>query len=499
MSPIVMISPFMAVRMISNAAVFPEPGIPTTPTTVMCSCMMRCNPAGLINVQSINVLSYMVIIRGLEESEFLSKLYPLLERCFEGSKEDKRFYNLHHERPYNAPAWDYSRIALVDGQLVSHVGIWSFTMSVPGGFKMPSGGIRDVCTDPAFRRRGLGHLLLEDALSFMRSKDMAFSVLYAGPRQFYRQKGWEVAIPGYRFTLDASRITCKGEGDHAFTINETTSEQLVHGIFRMRKATNAFLWFVVERDIGYLERMIDISLQDPNQHVVSCSDSTGHLEGYALLKVNPRNERSSVQILEARFTTGSATRSKGIIDAFLAFIKDRFDPGSISVQLSPNHDITRRMMGLGALDRSSLLTGCMVQVVSTRVFLEVLLGGINHMLRAQPASIPSTSISCRFIVRIGTKINSTPERRPCRIFFNLDPSDGIPRFELAGGNECKEESHVPEVSMSRETFLSVLFSPILTVGDALDEGLIQAPRSLHAVIKLMLDHASWDLEPRDYF
>ena len=97
----------------------------------------------------------MVIIRGLKKSEFPLKLYELLELCFTGSREDKRFYKLHSERPYSIPDWKYSRVLLKDGKIISHVGIWHGVFQLAGGELIPFGGIRDVCTHPEYRKQGL--------------------------------------------------------------------------------------------------------------------------------------------------------------------------------------------------------------------------------------------------------------------------------------------------------------------------------------------------------
>nr|MDO8110349.1 GNAT family N-acetyltransferase [Candidatus Sigynarchaeota archaeon] len=98
-------------------------------------------------------------IRGLKGSEFLSALYPLLEKSFVGSHESGVFFKLHAERPYDEPSWEYSRVGFIDGKMVAHVGIWRFTM-LAHGIAFSCGGIRDVCTDPAFRKQKLGHQIL---------------------------------------------------------------------------------------------------------------------------------------------------------------------------------------------------------------------------------------------------------------------------------------------------------------------------------------------------
>jgi len=84
--------------------------------------------------------------------------------------------------------WDTSRIAVADGRIVGHIGIWGHTRLV-GRAKVTSGGLGTVCTHPDVRGTGLGRILMEAVLDSMKECGYDTSFM-AGIPDFYARFGW---------------------------------------------------------------------------------------------------------------------------------------------------------------------------------------------------------------------------------------------------------------------------------------------------------------------
>lgn len=84
--------------------------------------------------------------------------------------------------------WDASRIGLVDGQLVTHYGVWGYPMRV-GGATLRCGGIGAVCTHPDFRKRGHLDATARASIDAMRDAGYDLSLLF-GIDGFYDRFGY---------------------------------------------------------------------------------------------------------------------------------------------------------------------------------------------------------------------------------------------------------------------------------------------------------------------
>jgi predicted N-acetyltransferase YhbS len=82
-------------------------------------------------------------------------------------------------------------VARDEGRIVATVHACGFEL-VFGSARVPCGGIGNVSTDPAYRKRGLARRLLDDAHGLMRARGLPVSVLTTGIQDFYRPMGYEV-------------------------------------------------------------------------------------------------------------------------------------------------------------------------------------------------------------------------------------------------------------------------------------------------------------------
>jgi len=80
------------------------------------------------------------------------------------------------------------RVIEMEGRLVARVGILDRRMHYEGA-TLRVGAICGVCTDPAFRGRGLLRRLLEDATGFLRERAFDVSLLFGEPA-YYGGSGW---------------------------------------------------------------------------------------------------------------------------------------------------------------------------------------------------------------------------------------------------------------------------------------------------------------------
>ncbi|MEL7086888.1 MAG: GNAT family N-acetyltransferase [Planctomycetota bacterium] len=84
--------------------------------------------------------------------------------------------------------WDASRIGLIDGQLVTHYGVWGYDMRV-GRAAARAGGIGTVSTHPDFRERGYLVRTANASIAAMRERGYDLSVLF-GIDDFYHRLGY---------------------------------------------------------------------------------------------------------------------------------------------------------------------------------------------------------------------------------------------------------------------------------------------------------------------
>ncbi|MHA1697873.1 MAG: GNAT family N-acetyltransferase, partial [Promethearchaeota archaeon] len=431
-------------------------------------------------------------------------LYVLLERCFIGSAEDKRFYKLHFMRPYDDPDWEYSRVGLIDKRLVSHVSIWRFNLHLSGGFILSGGGIRDVCTDPDFRKKGYGHRVLADAINFMKEKKIEMSALYAGPRRFYAAKGFMAVMPSYMFKLNLGESCNEQSGkisDDPIYLDElkSFSREIARRLHEIRESTNINLDFVVARDPGYFSRLIESVFKFPNGseriYLVRERD-TGNIAGYLYLEIDKQdNGPSNVVLKEARVLHEN---QELIFDRILTLLNDLWPGASLSIKLSPNHDICRMAIKRGAKNNSTLISGLMIEIFDLRSFLTKLIAALNYKIKSGFISarslniVPATSFSLRILDNddntlgvFNVNITSDDLEMPVKI----QPLNNDDFEDIGNGN----------VVMTKEMMLTMLFSPILTVEEAVEDEMMEVSGVSLDAIELLFSHFTWDKESWDYF
>lgn len=96
--------------------------------------------------------------------------------------------------------WNNSRVVLVNGKIASHVRNYDRVVRWGSG-TIHCGGMGDVGTREAHRRKGYGLRLLEDAVAQYEGWDCGLSMILSGVFEFYRAGGWE-RFPTYSYQVD---------------------------------------------------------------------------------------------------------------------------------------------------------------------------------------------------------------------------------------------------------------------------------------------------------
>ena len=92
--------------------------------------------------------------------------------------------------------WSASRVAVEDGRLISHVGIWEYRMRV-GKARLRTGGIGLVLTRPDHRKGGLASRVMRAVMASMAHSGYHLSTLF-GIRNFYHRFGFAQGWPETR-------------------------------------------------------------------------------------------------------------------------------------------------------------------------------------------------------------------------------------------------------------------------------------------------------------
>ena len=131
------------------------------------------------------------------------------------------------------------------GRMVATVRVFSRALRI-GGDTVPVGGIGEVSTLPAFRRRGLATALLKRAIRYMHAgadPPFACSTLHAASAAaaIYRRLGWaDVATPLHRISVPALEAAdARGVAEFHFEADEAGGEGQAQGAQEAQEAQEA--------------------------------------------------------------------------------------------------------------------------------------------------------------------------------------------------------------------------------------------------------------------
>lgn len=197
--------------------------------------------------------------------------------------------------------WTTARIGVLDGQAVTHFGVYDITMRI-GAARVRTAGVQLVTTDPQHRDQGLMTETAQAALDAMRANGYNMSVvLRANDDSLYKQLGYVFAWPETSFTISVAdlptapasiplqEITPAYRADLAEIYNrenEFVTGTAVRPTFRQTKVPGApheHLWVWADaqgQPLGYVQGGPGASLRYPNTfwHTDSAGDPTTRLQ-----------------------------------------------------------------------------------------------------------------------------------------------------------------------------------------------------------------------------
>ncbi len=159
--------------------------------------------------------------RGADE-----KLYPkalaLEELVMNATRE--RFACSHRNNPTSR--FEFSRVCVVDGEVVSHVRIYERDYRI-GTTPVHGGGIGDVCTNTKHRKRGYGAGCLRDAIDYFKEHGYLMSMILSGVFGFYLSEKWEkFPAHSYQVPVRGVRVPRPRRGVYSVRWFESDSDDL---------------------------------------------------------------------------------------------------------------------------------------------------------------------------------------------------------------------------------------------------------------------------------
>lgn len=96
--------------------------------------------------------------------------------------------------------WNASSIGLIDDRIVTHYGIWDYTMRI-GAARVRVGGVGYVATHGDFRKRGLMSQTVQASIDRMREMNYDMSMLF-GIGGFYERFGYVLAWSSVKYSFE---------------------------------------------------------------------------------------------------------------------------------------------------------------------------------------------------------------------------------------------------------------------------------------------------------
>jgi len=101
--------------------------------------------------------------------------------------------------------WRTARVGLLDGQLVTHFGVYDITMRI-GIARARTAGVNLVATHPEYRRRGLMAQTGRAAVAAMRAHEYDLSLICNGTAGYYGRFGYVFAWPEVDFVIQTEHL-----------------------------------------------------------------------------------------------------------------------------------------------------------------------------------------------------------------------------------------------------------------------------------------------------
>jgi hypothetical protein len=154
---------------------------------------------------------------------------------------------------YSEANADNLRIIRQDGRIVSAVCVYPAHIQW-GDAILKIGGIGGVCTHPDARKNGYAGMLLDDCIRLMGEQDYDLSVLWPGPKDWYRRYGWEFGGTQWKYALDTTTLGYMPEPPEGEVLTDPTRSEVIQGIQTLHEKAACG----VVRDLALTKVMLNI-------------------------------------------------------------------------------------------------------------------------------------------------------------------------------------------------------------------------------------------------
>ena len=145
------------------------------------------------------------------------------------------------------------RIIRQNGKIVCCVAIYPAHIAWDDAV-LKAGGIGGVGTHPDARKQGLAGEVLTDCVNLMTDEDYDISILWPGPKDYYRKWGWEFSGLQWSFHLDRPTVPFLPTAPSGELLEDTTDPRLIRGVQSLHAAEKRG----VVRDLELAEIMANI-------------------------------------------------------------------------------------------------------------------------------------------------------------------------------------------------------------------------------------------------
>lgn len=192
--------------------------------------------------------------------------------------------------------WSASRVALDQGRIVAHVGVWGYDMRV-GRALLRTGGIGLVMTHYDYRKQGVAAEVFNASLSAMREAGYVHSLLF-GIQNYYDRFGYAQAWPGIAHACDVSALP---QEKQRYKLVQTATTEALCGrgaVMRLYERENATRTGTAVRPV-YRRAAVTGWRSKFNLHALQ---SKGQTKGYVIWHVRP----DDIEVIEAGGFTAPA-------------------------------------------------------------------------------------------------------------------------------------------------------------------------------------------------
>ena len=124
-----------------------------------------------------------------DRSTHANAILDLTSKVFSGWIDYFKFRDRWKNRIcYGHYDWNCSRIGIIDGQIVTHFGVWDYEMRI-GAARVRTGGIGVVATHADFRKKGLMVSTTKSSIEAMRDTGYDMTMLF-GIDDYYDRYGY---------------------------------------------------------------------------------------------------------------------------------------------------------------------------------------------------------------------------------------------------------------------------------------------------------------------